>query len=104
MRRIWQAATSADFGNLIASGVIYNIAIWADKILFWYFPATGQRIVGPLHASLIYDLPVFLAYLSIIPGMAIFLVRIETDFVEYYDKFYDAVRSGGTSALFAWLP
>jgi hypothetical protein len=39
---------------------------------------------------------VFLAYLSIIPGMAVFLVRIETDFVEYYDKFYDAVRSGGS--------
>jgi uncharacterized membrane protein len=41
-------------------------------------------------------LPVFLAYLSIIPGMAIFLVRIETDFVEYYDGFYTAVRSGGS--------
>ena len=28
--------------------------------------------------------------------MAIFLVRIETDFVEYYAKFYDAVREGAT--------
>jgi uncharacterized membrane protein len=39
---------------------------------------------------------VFLAYLSIIPGMAIFLVRMETGFVEYYDAFYNAVRSGGS--------
>jgi uncharacterized membrane protein len=39
---------------------------------------------------------VFLSYLSIIPGMAVFLVRIETDFVEYYDKFFDAVRGGGS--------
>lgn len=38
----------------------------------------------------------FLSYLSIIPGMAVFLVRIETDFVEYYDKFFDAVRGGGS--------
>jgi uncharacterized membrane protein len=37
-----------------------------------------------------------MAYLFIIPGMAVFLVRIETDFVEYYDRFYDAVRSGGS--------
>ena len=29
-------------------------------------------------------------------GMAVFLVRIETDFVEYYDAFYNAVRSGGS--------
>ena len=33
---------------------------------------------------------------TIIPGMAVFLVRIETDFVEYYDKFFDAVRGGGS--------
>ena len=38
----------------------------------------------------------FLAYLSIIPGMAVFLVRIETDFVDLYQKFYDAVREGGS--------
>jgi uncharacterized membrane protein len=53
-------------------------------------------VIGPLRASIIYDLPVFLAYLSIIPGMAVFLVRIETDFVEHYDGFYGAVRGGGS--------
>ena len=64
--------------------------------MFWYFAPTSEAIIGGLRASLIYDLPVFLSYLSIIPGMAVFLVRIETDFVEFYDKFYDAVRSGGS--------
>ena len=64
--------------------------------MFWYYPPTSQQIIGGLRASLIYDLPVFLSYLSIIPGMAVFLVRIETDFVEYYDKFFDAVRGGGS--------
>jgi uncharacterized membrane protein len=64
--------------------------------MFWYFAPTSDQIIGLLRASLIYDLPVFLSYLSIIPGMAVFLVRIETDFVEYYDKFYDAVRGGGS--------
>ena len=53
-------------------------------------------MIGPLRASVIYDTPVFLAYLSIIPGMAVFLVRFETDFVEWCDKFYDAVRDGGS--------
>ena len=28
--------------------------------------------------------------------MAVFLVRIETDFVEYYDAFFEAVRTGGS--------
>ena len=84
------------FPALIAIGVRYNLGIWIDKFMFWYYPPTSQQIIGGLRASLIYDLPVFLSYLSIIPGMAVFLVRIETDFVEYYDKFFDAVRGGGS--------
>jgi uncharacterized membrane protein len=84
------------YPSLIAIGLLYNLGIWIDKFMFWYFPPTSDAIIGHLRASLIYDLPVFLSYLSIIPGMAVFLVRIETDFVEYYDKFYDAVRDGGS--------
>ena len=100
LRKCWIAfdfmQRSLIFPVLIAVGLLYNLGIWADKFMFWYFPPTSQQIIGGLRASLIYDLPVFLSYLSIIPGMAVFLVRIETDFVEYYDKFFDAVRGGGS--------
>ncbi len=81
---------------LIGVGLFYNLAIWADKFMFWFTPETAQVVVGPLRASPIYDLPIFLAYLSIIPGMAVFLVRMETDFAEIYDRFYDSVREGDT--------
>lgn len=84
----------AMFGSLALTGLFYNAAIWADKFIFWFTPETSQHVIGPLRASVIYDLPIFLAYLAIIPGMAVFLVRIETDFVEYYNKFYDSVRDG----------
>ena len=86
----------AMYTSLIWSGFLYNMAVWADKLIFWFYPDTSQAIIGPLRASLIYDFPIFLAYLAIIPGMAVFLVRIETDFVEYYEKFYDSVRGGGS--------
>jgi uncharacterized membrane protein len=82
--------------SLVFIGFFYNLGIWADKFVFWFHPFTGTPVIGPLNASEIYDLPVFLAYLSILPGMAVFLVRMETDFVEYYDRFYDAVREGGS--------
>lgn len=84
------------YPTLVAVGFFYNLGIWLDKFMFWFYPATSQAVIGPLRASVIYDIPVFLAYLSIIPGMAVFLVKMETDFVEYYDNFYDAVRSGGS--------
>lgn len=84
------------FPSLIAIGFFYNLGIWVDKILFWLNPGTSEAMVGPLRTSLIYDLPIFLAYLSIIPGMAVFLLRIETDFAEAYDGFFEAVRGNAT--------
>lgn len=91
---IWKPG--AMYLSLMAAGFLFNLGAWVDKLMFWYYPDTGQQVIGPLHASVIYDFPIFLSYLSVIPGMAIFLVRIETDFVEYYIKFYDAVREGAT--------
>jgi uncharacterized membrane protein len=84
------------FYSLMFTGFFYNLGGWADKLLFWYNPATSEPVIGPLRASIIYDMPIFLAYLSIIPGMAVFLVRVETDFAEQYDHFYNAVREGDT--------
>jgi uncharacterized membrane protein len=83
------------YPSLLLIGLFYNLGVWVDKFLFWYTPSLGQQVIGPFNGSLIYDLPAFLAYLSIIPGMAVFLLRMETDFVEHYEGFYDSVRSGG---------
>jgi uncharacterized membrane protein len=82
--------------RLIFIGFFFNAGIWIDKIIFWMTPATSSAIIGPLRASVIYDLPNFLAYLFIIPGMAVFLVKIETDFVEAYTKYYQAIKNGET--------
>lgn len=86
------------FPTLILTGLLFNAAVWTDKVIFWFHPDTSEPIIGALRASVIYDLPIFLAYLSIIPGMAVFLVRMETDFSEAYDRFYNAVREGDTLA------
>jgi uncharacterized membrane protein len=82
--------------SLSLTGLLYNVGIWIDKLIFWFTPSTSEPVLGPLRASIIYDLPIFLAYLSILPGMAVFLVRVETDFAEEYHGFFDAVRGGET--------
>ena len=88
----------AVFPSLALTGLFYNLGIWIDKLLFWSAPATSEAVVGPLRSSLIYDLPIFLAYLAVIPGMAVFLLRIETDFAEAYERFFGSVRGGATLA------
>ncbi|MDR5898928.1 exopolysaccharide Pel transporter PelG [Halomonas vilamensis] len=82
--------------SLIAIGLFYQAGIWADKLVFWFNPATSEAVIGPLRASPIYDLPIFLAYLSIVPGMAVFIMRMETDFAEHCQAYYEAVRNGDT--------
>ena len=81
---------------LLPTGLFFNAAVWADKFLFWLLPGTGQQVIGILHGSVIYDTPIFLAYFTLIPGMAVFLLRMEVDFVHAYDRYYSAVRDGGT--------
>ncbi len=84
----------ASYPVLILVGLFFNAGVWADKFMFWFSEA-GHQVIGPLHASVIYDIPVFIAYLCIIPGMAVLLLRVETEFIQKYDAFYHAGRQGG---------
>ncbi len=84
------------YWSLGFAGLFYNLGSWVDKFIFWYYPTTGYPVIGKLHASVLYDLPIFLAYLSIVPGMAIFFFRLEADFAQKYDLYYNAVRTDGT--------
>ncbi|MEO5659260.1 MAG: exopolysaccharide Pel transporter PelG [Polaromonas sp.] len=84
--------------SLILTGLFYNFAAWADKFIFWSDSLTGVNMVGPLRVSPLYDLPIFLSYLSLIPGMAVFLIRTETDFAEKCESFYLTITRGGTLA------
>lgn len=79
---------------LLFISLFYNIGIWADKYIFWYTPHTSIPVIGLLRASPIYDAPMFLAFLTILPGLAVFLFRMEADFVDYYSEYYDAIRDG----------
>ena len=82
------------YPELIAAGLFYNAAITVDRALFWFGP-TGRPIVGWFHASL-YDTPIFLCYLSVVPSLAIFLVSVETDFYDRYRQYYGVATKHGT--------
>lgn len=82
--------------SMALSGLFYNLGIWVDKFIFWFNQETSHNVIGILRASVVYDLPIFLAYLSIIPGTAIFFYRLESDFAEKYEQLYEAIRTYGT--------
>lgn len=84
------------FPELMLCGLFYNLAMWIDKFLFWWFSESNIQIAGSLHAAPDYDLAIYLSLLSIVPGMAVFFLQVETTFAERYHEFFDAVQDGGT--------
>ncbi len=84
------------FLSLVFTGFLFNAGVWADKFIFWFNGQTGSKVLGWMRDSAIYDLPIFMAYLAIAPGMAVFLLRVETSFAKMYDIYYSAVREGAT--------
>jgi uncharacterized membrane protein len=75
------------YWELAAAGVCYSIAMWIDKCIMWFAP---EAEVLPSHMRQYpdYDSAMFLAYLTIVPSMAAFLISVETRFFEKYLKFY----------------
>ncbi len=84
------------FYSLAWCGFFYNLGVWADKFVFWFTEEVSFVVIDIFRASYIYDLPIFIAYLAIIPGMAIFMLHMETDFSAANEQFYKTVREGGT--------
>ncbi len=91
-RRILRAFRK--YPDLALAGFLYNVAIAIDRIIFWASPE-GWRVTSWFFGSL-YDTPLFLAYISTVPALAIFLVRVETDFYDAYRTYYGAVIKQGT--------
>ena len=87
---------SAAHYDLAAIGALFNVAVWADKFVFWSNPVTSVELIGPVRYSIVYDVPIFVSYLSVVPGVAVFFVRIEADFAAAYDRYFSAVRQGET--------
>lgn len=76
-------------------GFIYNLAIWVDKFVMWSGPEHEVQ-ARALISYPPYDSAMFLAYLTIVPGMTVFLVNVETRFFVDYARFYRDILEHAT--------
>lgn len=83
------------YRRLAAAGLVYNAGIWVDKWIMWMAPGHASISSGLItHPA--YESAMFLAYLTIVPAMALFLVEVETRFYESYLRFYRDIERHGT--------
>ncbi|MCK5269077.1 MAG: exopolysaccharide Pel transporter PelG, partial [Spirochaetes bacterium] len=68
----------------------YNLAIWIDKFIIWSGPK-GHSLGHLLYFSQTYDVPIFMAYLTMIPAIAYFVLEAETSFLVKYNTYYHAI-------------
>lgn len=83
--------------ELAAGAVLYNVAVWVDKWIFWMSP-NRQVVANGLVSYPDYDAAMFFAYLTIVPSMALFVFHVETGFFERYLAYTQSVLEHGTWA------
>ena len=81
--------------DLALMGLLYNLGIWVDKLVFAYAAESGRAggmdILPGLRVNPVYEGAMFLAYLTIVPALALFLIRIETSFYLGYRELFAAI-------------
>ncbi|WP_281684129.1 exopolysaccharide Pel transporter PelG [Thalassobaculum salexigens] len=85
-----------DYWELALGGLVYNLAIWIDKWVIWATVPDTSVVGGALVTMPLYDGAMFLAYLTIVPALAIFTVAVETRFFEDYQRFYRQIGDHAT--------
>jgi uncharacterized membrane protein len=78
------------YWDILLATVIYACGIWVDKWVMWLSPLAERSPAGFL-VNPSYDSPMFLAYLTVLPGMALFLMKQEGYFYEVYLRFYRSI-------------
>lgn len=80
------------YSTLMFVGIFYFMGIWVDKFIFWFSPY-AEKMGDGFFVFTNYDTAMFLAYVTVIPSMAFFLVQMETSFVKRYHAYYQSIRA-----------
>lgn len=79
------------YAELALGGLLYGAGIWVDKWLMWTAPEHIETL-GGLSTYPTYDTVVFVAYVTTVPALALFIIKAETQLHEVCARFYQAIQ------------
>ncbi|MDE3038496.1 MAG: exopolysaccharide Pel transporter PelG, partial [Pseudomonadota bacterium] len=81
------------YWDLAVGGVCYNTGIWADKGVMWLCAPEASVLPSRMLHYHNYDNAMFLAYLTVVPALAVFIFSIETNFFLRFQRFSEDIRT-----------
>ncbi len=82
------------YGKLVFVGFFMNAAIYVHNMVYW-FSDHSTIIAKNFHLAPFYDVPMFYAFLTVIPAMVFFIIFFETNFYDRYKDYYAQIIHGG---------
>lgn len=80
---------------LFAIGFFYYLGLYGHSFIVWQ--SSYQLVVAyTFRIAPFYDVPIFYAYLSVLPALVLFMVTIETKFYVTYKKYYSRILNGSS--------
>lgn len=81
--------------TLFIAGCFVYSGVYLHNFVYW-LSDHGVVIADQFRVYMFYDVPVFYAFLSVMPTLVTFVVAVETSFYEKFRIYYLNVLSGGT--------
>ncbi|WP_276354075.1 exopolysaccharide Pel transporter PelG [Cohnella caldifontis] len=84
------------YPSLLLIGTFLYAGVYVHSFVYWFSPDFGESVASAYRISSYYDLPVFYAYLSVVPTLVTFVVSVETSFYDKFRDYYTKIISSGT--------
>ncbi|MFC5469427.1 exopolysaccharide Pel transporter PelG [Cohnella suwonensis] len=83
------------YPSLLLIGTFFYAGVYIHSFVYW-FGSKGMAVAGAYRISPFFDLPVFYAYLTVVPTLVTFVVSVETAFYAKFRDYYTRILNGGT--------
>lgn len=84
------------YPSIFFSGLFIYSGVYIHNLIYWVFSDKHFNIAEQFLLMPFYDVPVFYAYISVLPSLVMFVVIVETDFYEKFLNYYKNIINGGT--------
>ena len=82
------------YGRLVLVGLFMNAGIYIQNMVYW-MTDEATVVATTFRVAPFYDVPMFYAFLTVVPAMIFFIIFFETNFYDRYKDYYDQIVHGG---------